>query len=208
MLVSRLRSPLAVGLAAAVVAGAIALLPTAGHLALPGPRVVSDANIRLASCASGTSPGPIFGIACYSVSNQWAATYNSESIQLTFTVYGPLGGVSTLVIHEYYSLGELSVTGDFTGPFHSAVAGTADPVARPTRRGAVARSSAAADRSAAAATPRTAATNSVKVVTSDKAATTPRSAAARPHATVTRAGAADTAAAGPAANRRASKTTA
>lgn len=197
-----LRPPLAVGLAAAVAAGAIALLPIAGHLAPPSPRVVSDANIRLASCASGTSPGPIFGIACYSVSNQWDGTYNSEEIQLTFTLYGPLGGVSTLVIHEYYSLGELSVTADFTGPFRSPVAGVAAPVARPTRRGTVTNSS------GLAAAPRTAAVNTVKDAKPDKAATTTQGAAARSRATASRAGAADTAAAKPAAERRASNTNA
>lgn len=68
---NNLRSPLAVELVAAV---AIALPPTAGHLALPGPRVLSDAKIRLASSASGTSAGPIFAIECYSISAEAAGT--------------------------------------------------------------------------------------------------------------------------------------
>jgi hypothetical protein len=191
-----LRSPLALGL---VVAVAIALPPTAGHLVLQDPRVVSDANIRLASCATGTSPGPIFGIACYSVAK---LTYGDldQGRLITLSVYGPLGGLSTLAIDIYYSAGTLSVTGSFAGPLRNADTATVASVARPTRRGAVTRSS------AAAVAPPAAATHSVKDAKSDKAATTPRSAAARPHATASRAGAANAAAARPAADRRASNT--
>lgn len=183
-----LRSPLALGL---VVAVAIALPPTAGHLALQDPRVVSDANIRLASCAAGTSPGPIFGIACYSVAK---LTYGDldQGRLITLSVYGPLGGLTTVSIDVYYSAGTLSVTGSFAGPLRNADTATVASVARPTRRVAV--------------TPLNAATHSVKDVKSDKAALTPRSAAARPHATVSRAGAVDAAATRPAAVRRASNT--
>jgi hypothetical protein len=64
-----LRSPLAVGLVAAVAAGAIALPPTAGHLGLPGLRVVSGANIGLANCAGGADSDYGKGLAEWCLNN-------------------------------------------------------------------------------------------------------------------------------------------
>ena len=88
MYTHNVRSPLAVGLVAAVAAGAIALPPTAGHLGLPGARVVSDANIFLAGCQGG----PLgLGEWCFSSS----ATYPES-----WTIYGPRG--TEIINASYY----------------------------------------------------------------------------------------------------------
>lgn len=105
---TNLRSPLAMGLVAAVAAGAIALPPTAGRLGLPGLRVVSDANMRLASCAGGAdgnygkgfaewcfnNPDGLYDPATLTITglargNTLTVTVNDSTNSLTFT--GPRG---------------------------------------------------------------------------------------------------------------------
>jgi len=92
------RSPLAVGLVAAVAAGAIALPPTAGHLGLPGARVVSDANIFLAGCQGGplglgewcySNPDGNFDPASLTISGPWSE-YNGGPL-INLSVYAPDG---------------------------------------------------------------------------------------------------------------------
>jgi hypothetical protein len=98
---TNLRSPLAVGLLAAVAAGAIALPPTTGHLGLPGLRVVSDANISLANCGSWGK-----GFA------EWCASNPDGSYDpATLTITGPNN--NSLVVTVYKPTETIA----FTGPW-------------------------------------------------------------------------------------------
>ena len=183
----------------AVAASSVALTPTAGHIALPGPRVVSDVNIRLASCGAGP-----YGLATYCTSGE-AYGYDDTGYQSTTTIYGPLGGTSTLYYNYVYNetSGDATVTVDFTGPLGRTIGGSitykAYDDAQHSRRSPVRPRSAVTRGGAAVVAPRSAAANSVTDAKSDEAATIPRSAAARAHATASPASA---------TNRRASHTTA
>ena len=69
-----LRSSLAAGLVAAVTVGAMALPTTAGHPALPSPRIVSGANIAAAGLSYSTSGG-IFDSSGLEISVKYTGQY-------------------------------------------------------------------------------------------------------------------------------------
>jgi hypothetical protein len=128
-----LHSPLAVGLLAAAAVAAAVLPPTAGQLAQPGARVVSDANIRLATCQKGPNGFTQF---CFSQSANSAGetitnfamsglvgktatlvnTATADSIKSVLT--GPLGRTATFYYRAYYEADQDStqITAYFTGP--------------------------------------------------------------------------------------------
>ena len=83
MRTNNLRSPLAVGLLAAAAVAAVVLSPTAGQVAQPGPRVVSDANIILVSCAGVEVDGACIGYS--SVAQATApSTQGKAAVQAAF----------------------------------------------------------------------------------------------------------------------------
>jgi hypothetical protein len=100
-----LRSPLAVGLVAAVAAGAIALPPTAGHLGLPGLRVVSGANIGLASCFGGADGDYGKGFAEWCVNNP-DGSYDPATLTITGLARG-----NTLTVTVNDSTNSITFTG-------------------------------------------------------------------------------------------------
>ncbi len=102
---SNLRSPLAMGLVAAVAAGAIALPPTAGRLGLPGLRVVSDANIGLASCAGGADGNYGKGFAEWCLNNP-DGSYDPATLTITGLARG-----NTLTVTVNDSTNSLTFTG-------------------------------------------------------------------------------------------------